>query len=142
VLLADDHTLMRHSLRKLLDDEKNIEVVAEASELPRVLPEIRRHRAQVLVLDLGMLGGSSRELLARMRELAPRTEIVVVSMHQNPAFAEWALSAGAVGFVMKDFAEEDLAQAIHAAALGKQHMSSRMTSRPAPSAEAPGRDNP
>jgi DNA-binding NarL/FixJ family response regulator len=142
VLLADDHTLMRRSLRMLLDDEKNIEVVAEVSELPRVLPEVRRHRPQVLVLDLGMLGGSSRELIARMRELAPRTEIVVIAMQQNPAFAEWALSAGALGFVMKDFAAEDLAQAIHAAVLGKQHVSSRMTSRPASSAETPGRDNP
>ena len=132
VLLADDHTLMRRSLRNLLDDEKNIEVVAEVSELPRVLQEIRQHHPQVLVLDLGMLAGSSRGLIARMRELAPHAEVVVVSMHRNPAFGEWALSAGALGFVMKDFAEEDLAQAIHEAALGKPYVSSRTRSRPSP----------
>ena len=129
VLLADGHTLMRRSLRNLLEDEKGIEVVAEVSELSCVLPEVRRHHPQVLVLDLGMLEGSSRELIARIRELAPETEIVMVTMQQNPTFAEWALSAGALGFVMKDFAEEDLAQAIHAAVLGKQHVRSPQARR-------------
>jgi two-component system response regulator NreC len=129
VLLADDHTLMRRSLRQLLDIEKDIDVVAEVSDLSRVLPEVRRHRPHVLVLDLGMLAGSSRELIARLREHAPETEIVMVTMQENPAFADRTLSAGALGFVIKDFAEEELAHAIHAAVLGKQHVSSRMTSR-------------
>ncbi len=133
MVLADDHMLMRRSLRQLLDSEKDIDVIAELSELACILPEVRKHKPHVLVLDLGMLEGSSRETIGQLRALAPETQIVMVTMQESPAFAQRTLAAGALGFVIKDFAEEELAQAIRAAVCGERHLSPRMALPPASS---------
>lgn len=134
VLLAEGHTLMRRTLRELLDSEQDIEVIAEASELPSIEQEVRKHRPGVLVVDLGMLDGSSSKVISRLRQLAPDTQIVMVTMQDNPAFAQATLAAGALGFVLKDFAEEDLARAIRAAVRGEPHISSSMGPRGADAA--------
>jgi two-component system, NarL family, response regulator NreC len=129
VLLADDHALMRHSLRLLLDGEEDVEVVAEAEDMARVARYVEDHRPHVLVLDLGMPGGSSIEEIGRLRERAPDTQIVVMTMEQNPVFAQRAFAAGALGFIAKDLADAELPQAVHAAARGEEFVSPRIARR-------------
>lgn len=140
VLLAEGHTLMRRALRELLDSEKDIEVIAEAGELSLLEREVRKQQPDVLVLDLGMLEGSSGKAISRLRQLTPDTQIVMVTMQENPAFARATLAAGALGFVLKDFAEEELAQAIRAAVRGEQYISSHMTARRTASTTRPSTD--
>jgi two-component system response regulator NreC len=129
VLLADDHAQMRRSLRLLLEDEHDIEVVAEAADLGSVVTQLDGERPSVLVLDLRMPGGSSGETIERLRERAPATRIVVVTMDENPVFAERALASGALGFVTKDLADEELPRAVRAAANGERCVSPRIAAR-------------
>ncbi len=129
VLLADDHTQMRRSLRRVLDDELDIEVIAEAGDLSTVARQLEHEQPSVLVLDLRMPGGSNGETIERLSERAPATRIVVVTMDENPVFAERALASGALGFVTKDLADEELPRAIRAAVRGEQYVSPRVTAR-------------
>src|ERR1700682_4483730 len=88
VLLADDHALIRRTLRLLLDAEEDVEVIAEASDLTSLVRAVDAHQPHVLVLDLGMPdGGSSSEVIDQLRVRAPDTQIVIVTMEENPIFA-------------------------------------------------------
>jgi two-component system response regulator NreC len=129
VVLADDHAMVRHSLRLLLDGEQDLEVIAEADDLAGVARHVQGHAPHVLVLDLRMPGGSSIEAISRLRERAPETQIVVMTMEENPVFAKRAFAAGAVGFVAKDLADGELAQAVRAAARGEVFVSPRVALR-------------
>lgn len=126
VVLADDHPLMRRSLRLLLDDAERVEVIAEASDVAALVRDVDAHQPHVLVLDLGMPEGSSSEAIRQLRERLPEMEIVVVTMEENPVFAQRAMAAGAIGFVLKDRADEELAEAIRLAARGEQFLSPRL----------------
>ncbi len=129
VVLADDHDLMRSSLRQLLDHEQDVEVIAEADDLESVLRQVRAYRPHVLVLDLSLSGGSRSEAIGELRDRAPATEIVVLTMEDNPVFVQRAFAAGALGFVLKDLADIELPQAIRAAARGEEYISPRVATR-------------
>jgi two-component system, NarL family, response regulator NreC len=129
VVLADDHELMRRSLRLLLDGEEGVEVIAEASNLDSVMHRVQSERPQVLVLDLGLPDGSSIEAIGQLRERAPETQIVALTMEDSPVFAQRALAAGALGFVAKELADDELPEAVRAAARGEEYISPRMAPR-------------
>jgi len=126
VVLADDHAVVRRSLRGLLDSAKHVNVIAEAPDLSTAVEEVQTHLPRVLVLDLGFQHGSSIEMLRRLRTEAPRTEVVVLTMEESPLFAEQAFDAGAAGFVLKDRADSELVDAIHQAARGEEYVSPRV----------------
>jgi two-component system response regulator NreC len=130
VVLADDHDLMRRSLRLLLDSESDLEVIAEADDLPLVVRHVQGHRPHVLVLDLNMSGtASSVETISGLRESAPETQVVVVTMEENPLFAQRALNAGALGYVLKSSADGELAEAVRAAARSEEYLSPAVAAR-------------
>ncbi len=129
VVLADDHALMRHSLRMLLDGEEGVTVIAEADDMAGVTRHVIGQEPHVLVLDLNMPGGSSIEAISRLRERAPDTKIVVMTMHEDPAFAQRAFAAGALAFVAKELADEELPAAVRAAARGEEFVSPRIAAR-------------
>jgi two-component system response regulator NreC len=126
VVLADDHAMMRRSLRLLLESEDDLGVIAEAGDLETVMHHVREHRPHVLALDLGMPNGSSIDAIRRLREEVPGMEIVVLTMEESPVFAQQALDAGAIGFVLKEMADEDLPEAVRRAARGLQYVSPRV----------------
>jgi two-component system response regulator NreC len=129
VVLADDHTLMRRSLRLLLDGADGVEVVGEAEDIESVIRHVHARLPHVLVLDLNMPGGSSVEAIGRLRERVPETQIVVMTMEDNPAFAQRALAAGALGFVVKDRADDELPQAVRAVSRGEEYVSPSVAAR-------------
>ena len=129
VVLADDHALMRRSLRLLLDGEEGLEVVAEADDHMSAVQSVQAHRPDVLVLDLRMGGGSGVEAIRTLGERVPNTKIVILTMEDNPVFAQRALTAGASAFVVKDLADSELAQAIRAAARDEEYVSPRVAAR-------------
>jgi two-component system response regulator NreC len=104
VVIADDHAVVRRGLRQILDVKEGFEVVAEASDLDSARRYVRGHSPDVLVLDLNMPGGSSLAGISEIREECPNTQIVVLTMQDEPAYARHALSAGALGYVLKESA--------------------------------------
>ena len=121
LVLADDHAVVRSGLRMLLDSEPDFEVVAEASDIESAKRYVRGHHPKVLVLDLNMPGGSSLEAIPILRQESPDTQIVVLTMQQEPAFAREALGAGALGYVLKEAADDELVEAVRNAAAGTCH---------------------
>ncbi len=129
VVVADDHELMRRSLRLVLGGEEDVEVIAEAGDLLTAVREVNGHLPHVLVLDLQMPDGSSIELIRQLRLRVPETEVVVVTMEDGPAYARAAIDAGAMGFVLKQYATHDLPVAVRCAARGEQYVSARVGAR-------------
>ena len=126
VVVADDHALVRRSLRLLLDGEDGVDVVAEAPDLQTAARSVQGHAPHVLVLDLQMPNGSSIEAIRRLRRQVPETEIVVLTMERSPAFAQRALDVGAIGFVVKDQADTELPEAVRRAAQGEEFVSAQV----------------
>src|SRR5437588_771205 len=93
VVLADDHAQMRRSLRQLLQSEAVLDVIAEETDLAAVPRVLDAHAPRVLVLDLGMYGGSTIGAIRRLRKAAPDTRIVVLTIDDDPVFAQHALDA-------------------------------------------------
>ena len=129
IVLADDHGVVRSGLRLLLDAEPDLEVVAEASSVEDAARYVRGHHPAVLVLDLNMPGGSSLEAIPAIRAESPETQIVVLTMQQEPAFAREALAGGALGYVLKEAADDELVQAVRNAAAGEHYLNPRLGAR-------------
>ena len=129
IVIADDHTVVRKGLRLLIEGEEGLHVVAEAGEVSEAERLTRAHRPDVLVLDLNMPGGSSLEAIPRLRESTPQTAVVVLTMQDDPAFARQALQSGALGFVLKEAADEELLEAIRLAARGDTYLNPRLGAR-------------
>jgi len=126
VVLADDQSLIRHGVRLLLEQETDVELIAETGDLPLAARRVESEHPSVLVLDLGEPGDSSLEAIGRLRERAPDTQIVVMASEESPVFAQRALAAGALGYVDKELAASELPIAVRAAALGEQHVTPRV----------------
>jgi two-component system, NarL family, response regulator NreC len=129
IVLADDHTVVRGGLQLLLDNEPDLEVVAQAGDVDSARRYVRGHHPRVLVLDLNMAGELSIEAIPQIREESPETQIVVLTMQTEPAFAREALAAGALGYVLKDAAEHELVEAVRNAAAGESYLNPRLGAR-------------
>ena len=142
IVIADDHAVVRSGLRMLLDAEESFEVVAEAGDVDGARRYVRGHHPAVLVLDLNMPGGSSLEAIPGLREEFPKTQIVVLTMQDDPAFAREAMRGGAVGYVLKEAADEELVEAVRDAADGRTYLHPRLGARLAaePELHGPSKD--
>ena len=129
VVIADDHSVVRRGLCQVLAADGDFDVVAEASDIETTRRYVRGHRPDVLVLDLNMPGGSSLEQIPEIRAECPDTQIVVLTMQDEPAFARHALGAGALGYVLKESAESELVEAIRRAAVGDAYLNPRLGAR-------------
>jgi len=112
IVLADDHAVVRRGLKLLLDSEPGFEVVAEAGDIDDARRYVRGHHPAVLVLDLNMHGDSSLEAIPVIRGESPDTQIVVLTMEDQPEYAREALAGGAIGYVLKEAAEDELVEAV------------------------------
>lgn len=126
LVIADDHQVVRSGLRLLLEGEEGFEVVAEAGDIESARRYVRAHRPRVLVLDLNLPEGSSLPSIPKLREETPETQIVVLTMQDDPAFAREALGAGALGFVLKRSAETELVEAVRLAAAGEAYLNPQL----------------
>jgi two-component system response regulator NreC len=129
IVIADDHQVVRAGLRLLLDAEEGFEVVAEAGDVPSTARGVSTHHPRVLILDLNMPGGSALPEIPRIRGLAPDTNIVVLTMQNEPEVAREALRAGAMGYVLKEAAQTELVQAVRMAAEGRTYLNPELGAR-------------
>ncbi len=129
VVIADDHAVVRRGLKQVLGAEPDLEVLAEAGDIDDARRFVRGHHPQVLVLDLNLPDGSSLKHIPSIRAESPDTQIVVLTMQNEPAYAREALSAGALGYVLKDAAETELVEAVRRAAGGDTYLNPRLGAR-------------
>jgi len=126
VVLADDHGVVRSGLRLLLD-QAGMEVLAEAADAESALRTVLGYKPRVLVLDLNMPGElSSLEAIPRVGDASPGTRVVVLTMQEDPGFAREALRAGALGYVLKEAADEELVEAVRRAAAGETYLNPKL----------------
>lgn len=122
VVLVDDHAVVRGALKALLDGQDDLEVVGEAGDLASLREAIAAHQPRVLVLDVNLPDGLAVDIVPELREAAPETEIVLLTMERDLTLARRALESGAKGYLFKDAAHLELIAAVRAAAAGEQHL--------------------
>lgn len=122
ILLADDHKMLRDGLRALLEEETDMEVIAEAGTVDEAIQGAVKYKPDVIVMDLGMPGGSGLDAIReiRLRELPVR--VVVLSMHSGREMVMQVLQAGSDGYVPKSSAHIDLIHAIRTVYTGKRFL--------------------
>jgi DNA-binding NarL/FixJ family response regulator len=114
VVVADDHSILRSGLRMLINAEPDMEVVGEAAEGSEVTPVLRETSPDVLLLDITMPAGGGLKALAEVRRLWPQVRVLILTMHEDPAYLRSVLAAGASGYVLKRAVDADLLFAIRA----------------------------
>jgi two-component system, NarL family, response regulator NreC len=122
ILLADDHKVVRAGLRMLLESDDRFRVLGEAGSVAQTVEMVEEHCPLVLVLDLNMGNESGLDVIPQLRADAPQTQIVVLTMQNDPAFARAALRAGALGYVLKDAADAELMSAVELASEGRTYL--------------------
>ena len=123
VMLVDDHAIVRSGFRRLLEEDPNIEVVAEAGTGDEAYRRFVEHEPDVLVLDISMPDTSGLALMQRLFARAPDARIIVFSMHDDASMAERAMEGGARGYVTKSSAPEILVRAVYEVAAGELFLS-------------------
>ena len=126
IVIADDHAVMRSGLRMLLDATEDLEVVAEAGDVEETIRKLKAYKPTVLLLDLQMPGGPSLGFIPEMREASPSTRIVVLTMQNSVGFVREALKAGALGYVTKEAADDELVDAVRLAAADQPYLHPRL----------------
>ena len=138
VLIVDDHAVVRSGLRLLLDKEEDIEVVGEAGSADEAVRAARQHQPDVILLDVVMPGRSGIEAAPALREAAPETKLLVLSMQDDPSYVREAFSAGAMGYVLKEAADTEVVAAVREVAGGGRYVHPALGARLA-AAEAEAR---
>ena len=123
ILLADDHTVVRQGLRKVLEERPEWQVVAEAGDGRDAVRLAEEFRPDVAVVDVAMPLLNGIEATRQITKRAPQTKVLVLSMYSDEAYVTQMLKAGATGYLLKDSADVDLLQAVQAVSQGKSFFS-------------------
>lgn len=123
LLLADDHTLVRQGLRRILEEQPGWRVVAETGNGLEAVDLAADHQPDIVILDIGMPQLNGLEAARQIAKRAPATRVLVVSMHADEVHITKAVEAGAVGYLVKDSADTELVKAVMAVADGQSYFS-------------------
>jgi len=119
VLVADDHAILRSGLRLLISAQPDMEVVGEAGSFTEAISLAKSLLPDVVTLDLSMPGGAGLGAIEELRAAAPAARILILTMHEDPAYVRSALAAGASGYLVKSAADSALIAAIRAVERGR-----------------------
>jgi DNA-binding NarL/FixJ family response regulator len=129
IVLADDHAMIRSGLRRVLDSEPDLAVVAEAADVEAAIRETQTHQPDALVVDLNMPGAPTLPAIPRFLEASPGTAVIVLTMDGEPTHARRALGAGARGYVLKDAADTELVDSVRAVVNGRTYLDPNLGAR-------------
>lgn len=144
VLIADDHTIFREGLKRVLEEHQELRVVGEAEDGWKALREIRKQCYDIVLLDISMPGKDGLEVLKDVRADRIEVPVLILSMYPEEQYALRALKAGASGYLTKESAPEELLEAIRKITQGGKYISSSIAERLADAFVAKGNtsDNP
>jgi two-component system response regulator NreC len=125
-VLADDHALLRHGVRRLLEEAPDFSVVGEAADASEALKQVIQHRPDIVLLDISMPGMSSFEAARLIEEHCAGTRIVFLTMHEDQEYMTQALSSGASGYLLKDMPPPHLLHALRNVNRGERSLSPRL----------------
>ena len=123
VLLADDHDIVRAGLRRLVEDCGDMEVVAEAADGQEAIRQVQETSPEVAVVDISMPGLDGLEVVSRLRLSHPKLPILILTMHEEEQYVVRAIGAGAMGYITKRSAPEQLVNAIRKVHSGGHYLS-------------------
>ena len=129
ILLVDDHEVVRQGLRAYLDAQPDFKVIGEASSGEEAVVAAMEYLPDVMLMDLVMSGMGGVEATRKVKDITPRTQIVVLTSYHQDEFIFPALQAGAISYVLKDVMMDDLADAIRKASRGEAVLHPRVAER-------------
>jgi len=138
VLVADDHAVLRSGLRLLINGQPDMEVVAEAGDGRDAIRKIGEAKPDVVLFDLTMPRTNAMNIIRHVTHTRPKVKVVVLTMHEQPAYVQSAAAAGAVGYVAKRAADTELLSTIRAVAAGEAGGALAQGGAPAPGAAGAG----
>ena len=129
ILSADDHAIVRQGLKQILSHNQQMEVAGEASTAKELFEKLADSRWDVLMLDISLPDQSGVEVLGRIRELYPAMPVLVLSVHDDVQYAVRMLEQGAVGYLTKESAPQELLVALNKVLNGEKYVSHALAQR-------------
>jgi DNA-binding NarL/FixJ family response regulator len=126
-IIADDHEIVRHGLRGILESDGSCRVVAEASDGLSAAQLVEKHKPAVLVLDLNMPRVHGLEVLRQVRTSSPHTKVIVLSMHNDEPYVIEALRGGAMAYLLKGSESQDISRALKEVMAGRRYLSATLS---------------
>lgn len=115
ILIADDHTIVRQGLARLLEEQPDLKVVGEATDGQKTVEQALALKPDVIIMDIAMPRMNGIEAAKRIRKLLPKAKILILSMYSHEHYIHQLMEAGVSGYLLKDDSGRDIIKAIHAA---------------------------
>jgi two-component system, NarL family, response regulator NreC len=127
ILIVDDHALVRSGLRSLLAEQPDFEIVGEAADGAEAITACNRFAPEVILMDLSMSGRGGLAAIRDLKQVCPGVQVLVVTMHEDPAYARVAMREGASGYVLKRSSVPELLTAIRTVRLGQKYITGSLS---------------
>ena len=129
VFLADDHTIVRQGLAKLLEGEPDLQVIGEAENGREAVAKVEKLKPDIVLMDIAMPMLNGIEATRQIRKICPQTKVIILSMHSHDRYISELFSLGASGYLLKSSTGTDIIDAIHAAQKGSTYLSPSISSK-------------
>ena len=123
LLIADDHKIFRQGIKKLLEEEQDLQVVGEAADGREVVKKATELKPDIILMDIAMANLNGLEATKQIKKVLPESKIIMLTMHKNEEYVLQSFQAGASGYILKEGAVEELVSAIRSIYAGKSFLS-------------------
>ena len=129
ILIVDDHEVVRDGVKRIFEEQAETTAFGDASTASEALHLISEHDWDIVVLDLSLGGRSGLDLLKELKQVRPRTPVLILSMHSEEQYARRAFKAGAAGYITKDSSQAELSKAIEKVIKGGKYVTPILAER-------------
>jgi two-component system response regulator NreC len=129
IFLADDHTIVRQGLAKLIEAESNFKIIGEAQDGRQAVRKVERLNPDIVIMDIAMPLLNGIEATRQIKKLSPQTKVIILSMHSHDRYISELISLGASGYLLKDSTGAEIVKAISAAMKGDVYLSPSISRR-------------